>query len=424
VALLVICLYPFSSSLASVSAEEPASNEAALVKQLQLLNEAPQDQLNEKTDPGFSILRSIYDIDGPDFLTLRKLLGTATVRTRLNPSAKCILAGVISQRWDTFALSGNLWLAGIRSPNLELRNKARRRLISFIQPAHIPELINILPIPGPNIAAYEVLQEVTGKSYGPGVKTWRDWWNKEQHHADIVGHLLQDTSARLTSHGLTPIDQDKFWYLPETIDDAHLPYSQRSPKEQAEISSWNAWAQETVKPYVDEWGIVKPILDRITHQPDPRVNRYLERLMNNPGYGDYAAVVLAWRSNRTSLPAIQAAYRKQPSVDRALARGSLGDRTALGDLLRLIEQHRSEPLSFNIMDDEVRTEAQALHTVAVLPAEEAFELLAHHSFDFSAAATKSQKKKAFQTAEHWLHEHETELSFDRRRGYFTSPTSE
>jgi len=399
----------------------PADNQAALLKQLQLLNQVPEDQLNEKTDPGFSILRSIYDIDGPDFLTLRRLIGMDTVRARLNPSARCVLAGILSQRWDTFVLSGNLWLAGLKSPNPELRNKARQRLVDFIEPAHIPELIDILRIPGPNAPAYEILQEVTGKSFEPNVKVWRRWWVKEHRHVDVVGYLLKNTRAQLAAHEVTPFNEEKFWYLPETINDAHVPYDKRSSKEQSTITVWNEWAGQDVKRFLDQWAISKPVLDRITHQPDPRVNKFLEKLVNDPGYGDYASVVLAWRSSRASLPVIQSAFEQQPTVGRALALGSLGDKNALQDLLKIIGRHRAQPLSFNIMDDNVRFYVQTLHTVVVIPAEQAFELLTHHVFGFDAAVNRSQKKKAVQAAERWLKDHEDQLTFDKRREYFTLP---
>ena len=145
--------------------------------------------------------------------------------------------------------------------------------------------------------------------------------------------------------------------------------------------------------------------------------------MSDPGYGDYASVVLAWRSSRASLPIIQAVYAQQPTVGRALARGSLGDTTALQDLLKIIGRHRDQPLSFNVMDDNVRLYAQTLHTVAVIPAEQAFELLTHHGFGFDSATTRSQKRKAVKTAERWLKDNESRLVFDRRREYFTLPAA-
>ena len=79
-------------------ADPAPSSDEGILKQIQLINQIPEDQLNDKSDPGFSLLRALYDQDGPDFLTLRKLLGKADVRSGLNPSARCLLAGVISQR--------------------------------------------------------------------------------------------------------------------------------------------------------------------------------------------------------------------------------------------------------------------------------------------------------------------------------------
>jgi len=92
--------------------------------------------------------------------------------------------------------------------------KARKRLVGFIQPAHIPELIEILRTPGPNVPAYEILQEVTGKRFDPNVKVWRTWWKKSHGHVDIVGHLLKDTRDQLMAHGLPPFDQEKFLVPP------------------------------------------------------------------------------------------------------------------------------------------------------------------------------------------------------------------
>ncbi len=331
-----------------------SADDASVLKQIQLLNQVPEDQLNEKTDPGFSILRSLYDQDGPDFLTLRKLVGKADIRSHLNPSARCVLAGVISQRWDTFALSGNLYLSGLQSKNPDLRDKARKKLVCFIQPAHIPALIDVLKIPGPNVLAYEVLQEVTGQNMDPSIKAWQKWWARGGSKSDLVGHLLKDTAGQMKTHGVHEFDQERFWYLPEGLDDAMLPYSKRPERDQVKISQWNNWVNADAGRYVDEWSAAKPILDRLIHQPDPRVNKYLETLTADPGYGDYASVVLAWRSSASSLPVIQAAYQAKPTVGRALARGSLGDKTALVDLLRIIDRHQAQPLSYKIMDDDAR----------------------------------------------------------------------
>ncbi len=393
-----------------------------MLKQIQLLNQIPEEQLNEKTDPGFSILRSLYDHDGPDFLTLRKLLGKADVRSHLNPSAKCVLAGVISQRWDTFTLSGNLYLAGLRSSNPDLRDKARKKIVCFIQPAHIPALIDLMKIPGPNVLANEILQEVTGARVEPSAKGWLKWWTKVGMKADIVGHLLKDTKVRLQNHPVRPFDQERLWYVPEGIRDAEVPLAKRSEKEQADISAWMTWVNSDVKRYVEDWSEAKPVLDRLVHQPDPRVNKFLESLTVDPGYGDYASVLLAWRSSAASLETIKSSFTTKPTVGRALARGSLGDKTALVDLLRIMDQHQEEPLSYKIMDDDAREMLPTLRNVGVIPAEQAFELLFHHNFEFDAAMTAKEKKKAYKSAKTWLKSNATKLSLDRRRGYYTVST--
>jgi hypothetical protein len=397
-----------------------AADEAAVLKQIQLLNQVPPDQVNEKTDPGFSILRNLYDQDGPDFLTLRKLLMKSDIRSRLNPSARCVLAGVISQRWDTFSLSGNLYLAGLRSPNPDLRDKARKKIVCFIQPSHIPVLIDTLKVPGPNVLAYEVLQEVTGLHMDPSPKKWQKWWKKTGSKMDIVGHLINDTRVQLKSHSVHDFDQERLWYLPEGVDKAQTPYEKRSAKEQAKISEWNSWVSGDVKRAASDWTENKPILDRIVHQPDPRVNKYLETLTNDPGYGDYASVVLAWRSSTGSLDVLKTAFTAHPTVGRALARGSLGDKTALVDLLRIIDRHQDQPLSYKIMDDETRDILKTLRMVGIVPAEQAFELLCHNNFEFEDALTSKEKKKAAKKAKVWLKENAAGLSLDPRRGYFTT----
>ncbi len=406
---------------ASESTEPLPPNAAAVLKQIQLLNQVPQGQINDGTDPAYSILKTIYDIDGPDFLTVKKLLIRPTVRNHLNASAQCILAGIVSLRWDTFTLSGNLYLEGLRSPNAELGAKARKRLIHFIQPTHIPQLIELLSVPGPNVLAYEVLQEATGKTFDPNVGVWRLWWKKNQAKVDVVGHLLQDTKELLEANAIALIPVEKFWYVPQGITDTHIPMAKRSAKDQTSIRQWTDWANNDVKRYLDDWATLKLTLDRLTHQPDPRVRLYLERLASEPGYGDYASIVLAWRSSQASLPALHAAYQSHPTVSRVLARGSLGDPSALEDLLAELEKHEAQPLSFAIMDDNMRGYSQTLHTLGIVPAEQAFELLTHHVFDFDGAVTKREKKKAVELAKRWLKEHQAELVFDKRRGYFSAP---
>ncbi len=168
--------------------------------------------------------------------------------------------------------------------------------------------------------------------------------------------------------------------------------------------------------------MAKPVLDRVIHQPDPRVNTFLETLTSDSGYGDYASVILAWRSSRASLPVIQTAYQAKPTVGRALARGSLGDKTALDDLLSIIERHQSQPLSYKIMDDDARNMLNTLRTVGVVPAEQAFKLLCHQNFEFESAMTSKEKKKEFKKAKNWLKDNINRLTFDRRRGYFSVPS--
>ena len=321
---------------------EPAANPQESLKQIQLFNQIPEDQVSEKVDPGFSILRTLYDQDGPDFLTLRKLLGKADVRSQaLNPSARCVLAGVISQRWDTFTLSGNLYLAGLRSANPDLRDKARKKLVCFIQPAHIPALIDLLKVPGPNVLAYEILQEVTGLHIDPSTKAWQAWWAKrrlqnryrgpsaERYPDAAVGASRRATSSSRSVFGICPKGSKTRKRL--------MPSGRKGT---AKISEWNNWVNSEVKRYVEDWAAAKPVLDRLVHQPDPRVNKGLESLVSDAAYGDYASVVLAWRSSARSTSIKAAPYQTRPTVGRALARGSLGDKTALVDLLRIIEKHQ------------------------------------------------------------------------------------
>ena len=408
---LSLCMLPLVCSFAR-------SDDATLSKQLDLLNQIPEEQLNEKIDPAFSILRSLYDQDGPDFLNLRALLGKADVRAHLNPSARCVLADVISQRWDTFSLSGSLFLSGLQSKNPELRDNARKKLIYFIQPAHIPALIDLLKVPGPNVLAYEVLQEATGQNIDPSVKPWQKWWQKTKGKVDVVGHLINDTRARLKGHQVHAFDQDRFWYLPDGVDDAQVQFSKRPESEQQKISDWRNWVRQDVKLYADDWSDPKAVLDRLIHQPDPRVNKYLETLVPDPGYGDYASVVLAWRSSAGSLPIILSAWTSHPTPGRALARGSLGDKESLVDLLKMVENHQSQPLSYKIMDDDTRNLLTSLRTVGVVSAEQAFKLLCHQNFEFESANTPKAKKKVYKAAKAWLMDNASKLKLDRRRGYY------
>jgi hypothetical protein len=416
---IAFCLLTFTLPKAAADpSASSADTEASILKEIQQLNQVPEDQVSDKADPGMSILRTIYDQDGPDFLTLRKLVGQSTVRSTLNPSVKCVLAGVVSQRWDAFTLSGNLYLAGLKSKNPDLRDKARKKLVNFIQPAHIPALIELLKVPGPNVLAYEILEEVTGKHMDPKIKTWQAWWAKHGKSVDLVGHLIADTRSKVAGTPIHSFDQERFWYLPEGVTDTQVNFTSRPEREQSRITEWNTWATTDVKRYSDDWAIVKPVLDRIIHQPDPRVNTFLESLTTDPGLGDYASVVIAWRSNTASLEAIQSASKTLPTVGRMLGRGSLGDKTALNDLLTIIDKHQMEPLSYKIMNDDTRAILTTLRTVGVISAEQAFELLSHTNFEFEAAATPKEKKKAFKKAKVWLKKNEANLTLDAHRGFY------
>jgi len=179
-------------------------------------------------------------------------------------------------------------------------------------------LIDLLKVPGPNVLAYDILQEVTGQHIDPTVKAWQAWWAKNKKTIDLVDHLISDTRAQLASHSVRPFDQERFWYLPPGIDDAQFPYSQRPSAEQTKISDWNAWVNSDVKKVVEDWSVDKPMLDRVIHQPDPRVSKFLETLVPDAGLGDYASVVLGWRSSSDSLEAIRAASQASPTVGRLL----------------------------------------------------------------------------------------------------------
>lgn len=398
-----------------------AAEDRKILTYINRLNQISEEQISDKTDPAYSLLRSIYDEDGPDFSSLRRLLGKAEVRSRLNPSVRCVFAGVISQRWDAFELSGSLYLSGLKSRNPDLRDKARRKMAAFIQTKHVPELIELLNVPGPNVLAYEILKEATGQPISPSVPAWRKWWKLYGGKVDVTGHLLKVTRARLKQTRIHPFDQERFWYLPEGIKDAQMPFARRPERDQDAISSWNNWAMRDVRRFVDDWTDVKEVLDRVVHHPDPRVNKYLETLVTDPGYGDYASVLLAWRSSRNSLPILQMASRSQPTVGRILAIGTLGDRTSLEKLLQVMERHQTQPLSYKIMDDQTRNYLPALRTVGIFPAEQAFELLCHRNFDFTSAYTMKEKKAAFKEAKSWLRANASKMTFDRRRGYFAIP---
>lgn len=395
-----------------------SGKDAKVFDVLKALNQIPQEQVSEKTAPAVTVVQTLYDLDAPDFSTLRRLLARADVRGNVNPTVKALLAGILSTRWDCYSLAGNLWLGALRSPNPDARTKARVHLVNFIQPAHIPVLINLLKTPGPNVLAFEILEEVSGQRLEPSVKSWSLWWKQTGGKADLVGHLLNTTATHLKDNPIHPFVQARFWYLPEGVEHARVAFAKRPAVEQNFITQWNEWANSDVKRYVDEFSESKPVLDRIVHQPDPRVDQFLEKLVADPAYGDYASVLLAWRRNHGALPAIGQAYTQLGTVGRALARGSLGDKTALSDLLKTIEEHR-EPLSYGLMDDALHSYMEFLHTVAVIPAEQAFELLSHQTFGFRAANTRNEKKKAFRKAEKWLRANLADLTFDSIHGYFS-----
>src|SRR5437762_3221603 len=140
----------------------PMENEVSTI--VQSLNKMPEDQLNEKTGMAGPLMDQLRSVDAPDYVKLRALVGRAEVRKTLNPGVKFLLAGLLAPRWDGFSIAGNLYLAALKSTNTDFRARARQKLIGFIQPAHIPILISLLETPGPNVLAFEVLQEVTGQS--------------------------------------------------------------------------------------------------------------------------------------------------------------------------------------------------------------------------------------------------------------------
>jgi len=59
----------------------------------------------------------------------------------------------------------------------------------------------------------------------------------------------------------------------------------------------------------------KPVFEQIIHQPDSRVGAYLVTLTSDPGFGDYASVVLSWRGQQgAEVPIKQAYVQGRPSV--------------------------------------------------------------------------------------------------------------
>ncbi|OGR92679.1 MAG: hypothetical protein A2992_10255 [Elusimicrobia bacterium RIFCSPLOWO2_01_FULL_59_12] len=387
---------------------------------IQSLNQIPEDQLNEKAGPAAPLLDNLREEDGPDFAKLKVLVARADVRKSLNPGSKGALAGLVSPRWDGFTLAGNLWLAALRSSNAEIRANARQQLVNFIQPAHIPILIHTLNVPGPNVLANDVLREVTGVNLEPTIKAWTSWWNKKHGKFDLVGHLLNQSRMRLMQMQVKGIDQDVFWYLPDGVSKAGVPYAERPVREKNTIGRWSDWARADVNHYIEQWDSAKPLFNRIVHQPDPRVGEFLRTLVDGSGFGDYASVVLAWRGDSGALTLIQRAYRRTPTVGRALARGSMGDKTALQDLLQFIDTHRA-PLTYGLMDDTLRGYAARLPAYGVISAEQAFELLTHQRFGLAAAASPGEKRKAYKKAHRWLTQSGAALTLDKKHGYYVLP---
>lgn len=395
-----------------------AVSEQAVLAQMQQLNAIPEDQMDEKMDPALSILRKLIDMDGPEFLTVRRLAGKAEVRGPMTPATRAVIAGIVSPRWDAYSLAGNLWLSALKTPNDGLREKARRKMIQFVQPSHVPELINQLKSPPAKAPAYEILREISGQNLPPDPAAWAKWWNANRASLDVVGNLIATSRAQLADHPITPFTHERLWYPPDGVRDRPMAYEKRTPEEQVLLQRWNAWALGEARRYAVSWADAKPLLERITHHPDPRVNKFLEALLKDEAYGDYAALVLAWRQSRDSLPALVKSNADFPTVARSLARGSLGDKQALLDLLAIIDRSGSRPLSYGYMEDDLRSLLPSIKGVGVLPAEEALELLCHKGFGFAAAETGKEKRKRFEKARDWLQKNIDKMAFDPRRGYF------
>jgi len=404
----------FGASVPPLSAED-----RAVLKQIELLNNIPEAELNESVDPTLSVMRAIIDLDSPEYLRVRKLAAIPAVRGPLTPGARALLAELISPRWDAYNIAGSLWLAALRTPNTDLRSKAQKKFLQFVEGVHVPELIRLLSDPIARNPAHDILKEITGQSFSPDPKVWNAWLTKRKGALDIVGVLIQETRVQVSAHPIPAFDHDRLWYVPDGVRDKALSFKDRSPQEQELIQQWNNWADTQVHLYIDSWTQIKPALERITHHPDPRVNQYLETLLDDPAYGDYAAIVLAWRQSVDSLSALRTSYATYQTVARALARGSLGDTDALVNLLQMIDHSALRPLSYGIMEDEVRSRVSTLKSVGVLPAEEAFELLCHRNFGFASAETGKDKRKRFEKARTWLKTNARNLIFDSRRGYFT-----
>lgn len=397
--------------------------EVRLLALIHDLNQIPQGQLSEKVDPALGILRSMYDLDGPAFQLLRKLLGTADVRAPLNPSARAVFAGLLSQRWDSFTLAGNLWLGALSSENPEYRLRARQRLPGFIQPAHIPALIHWLKKPGAGVVAYEVLKDVTAQGFAPEPKDWQSWWKNAGGRFDFAGTLLHGVQLDVARYRVRTFAQEAFWYLPDGVKRSDTPYDQRSSYEQVLISHWNDWVGNDVRNFTEDMQVAKPLLERVIHHDDSRILPFLTDLLKDPGLGDYAAKVLAWRGSQAALEPLKQGYRQAPSPGKALARGLLGDKDALRDLLDLMEKH-PQPLSYGIMDANARNYADLLPGHGILSAEQAFERLVNKSFGLLEAKRKKEKRAAVSKAKRWLKKRYDKLVFDQTRGVFSGPFEE
>jgi len=395
-------------------------DDSVVLRLLDQLNHIPETNIDDQKPPTLTVLKTLYDVDGPEFLRLRRLVGKAAVRRKLNPTVKAEVGEILSQRWDTFVICGNLFLSGMRSPNRAMRELARRKLIIFFHPAFVPEIIHQLQDPVAHEEAYSTLKEISGKTYPPEARIWKVWYERFGKNFDYVGHILRDTLANLVKHPIIAFDQSRFWYAPPAVRDVRAPDEEQTPEERSEIEHWNTWVQHDVRRYVFAWRQAKPLLERVVHQPDPRVNQALQKLLADAGYGDYASLALAWRASNSSLPAIEQSNARFRTPGRVLARGSMGDKRALRDLVDMIEAH-PQPSTIPLMSDEERKYVPRLHAAGVLPAEQALELLCHRSFGFDGAATARDKAKATRKAKQWLDKNLRYLVLDRRRAYYFIP---
>ncbi len=404
-----------------VNARQPIPPQLEKVHQWVIaLNQTPESELLDLSGPAAQAIENLRGEDGPDFSRLRLLLGRADVRKALHPDTKGVLADLLSSRWDAFTLTGNLYLGALQSRNPDIRSRSRRRLAHFIQPAHVPVLISLLKVPGPNVAAYDLLQEISGQKFDPDIHAWSAWWKNDQKKIDVVGHILNATRRELKQIQIQPIDPASFWYAPEGISRTDKAYNRRSSAEQERIGRWSDAARTDIKRYLAQWDLAKPLFEHIVHQPDPRIGGYLRSLARDPGMRDYLSVVLAWRGDQASRALIQKTAAEIPSVSRYLALGTLGDKSSLENLLKMIAAKKA-PLSYGLMDDELRRYAARLPALGIISAEQAFELLAHQHFGLTAAVSAKEKMKAYKDAEMWLTENYQTLTLDKKHGYYVSP---